>query len=392
MKRLFITFTASLACVGAFGQGTLSFDSNDGSHLIYLTTDTSKLVPADRTTTVDDTEICGGIIPLAGSSLYTGLTLSATPGTIMSLFDSPTIIAALYGGTSSNSLGLLATTTIDDLYYHGNPGGVVARNLVLPIGFPVGTSAWFQVQVFDSRAGPNAWGGGAADAWTHANWYAGVSQIFQATPSTNYAPIWLPTSPVNSTWAAGTFAPVDLACIEGYYGAIEVYGSVPEVPPPGPGSLQVMISPSAAISAGAAWRLDPGTWPDSGWHLSGQIVHGLWEGGHTVVFKTLPGWCTPPNQWVLVNGSHVTNTTTGTYVAPKINVTTLQVQTDGTFQFAFTNLPGRAFSAYGTTNPFLPFSNWTFLGAITDSPPGQFQFTDWQATNISQRFYRVRSP
>jgi hypothetical protein len=28
----------------------------------------------------------------------------------------------------------------------------------------------------------------------------------------------------------------------------------------------------------------------------------------------------------------------------------------------------------------------------TDSPPGQFQFTDQQATNHPLRFYRVRSP
>ena len=179
MKRLLITLTATLACVGAFGQGKLSFDNSDGSRLIYLTTDTSKLVPADRTTTVDDSDLCGGILPLAGSSLYTDLTFSGTPGTIMSLSGSPTIIAALYGGTSSNSLGLLATTTIDDLCCDCNPGGVVATNLVLPIGFPAGTSAWFQVQVFDSRANSNAAGGGAADAWTHANFYAGVSQIFR---------------------------------------------------------------------------------------------------------------------------------------------------------------------------------------------------------------------
>jgi hypothetical protein len=128
MKRLFITVTATLACVGAFGQGKLSFDSNDGYHLIYLTTDTSKLAPADRTTTVDGTELCGGILPLAGNSLYTGLTLSATLGTIMSLSGSPTIIAALYGGTSSNSLSLPALQQLDLPWAH-YPG----RTRALPI-------------------------------------------------------------------------------------------------------------------------------------------------------------------------------------------------------------------------------------------------------------------
>jgi hypothetical protein len=40
----------------------------------------------------------------------------------------------------------------------------------------------------------------------------------------------------------------------------------------------------------------------------------------------------------------------------------------------------------------MPLSNWTTLGAATEVSPGQFQFTDPQATNTPQRFYRVRSP
>ena len=77
-------------------------------------------------------------------------------------------------------------------------------------------------------------------------------------------------------------------------------------------------------------------------------------------------------------------------VSPQL--TGLQKQANGSFQFAFTNSPGAIFSAYGATNPFLPLSDWTFLGSITDSPPGQFRFTDQQATNMPKRFYRVRSP
>ncbi len=43
-------------------------------------------------------------------------------------------------------------------------------------------------------------------------------------------------------------------------------------------------------------------------------------------------------------------------------------------------------------NPALLSSNWTALGAASEAPPGQYQFTDWQATNNPRRFYRVRSP
>jgi hypothetical protein len=37
-------------------------------------------------------------------------------------------------------------------------------------------------------------------------------------------------------------------------------------------------------------------------------------------------------------------------------------------------------------------TNWTVLGVVMELPPGPFQFTDPQATNCPQRFYRVRSP
>lgn len=71
------------------------------------------------------------------------------------------------------------------------------------------------------------------------------------------------------------------------------------------------------------------------------------------------------------------------------NFTTLA---NGAFQFSFSAMAGSGFTAFGTTNLTLPFTNWTSLGAVQEVAPGQFQFTDLQATNAAQRFYRVRSP
>ena len=65
---------------------------------------------------------------------------------------------------------------------------------------------------------------------------------------------------------------------------------------------------------------------------------------------------------------------------------------DSSFWCVFTNTPGAFFSALAATNPALPQSGWTALGGITELSPGQFQFTDPQATNSPRRFYRVRSP
>ena len=66
--------------------------------------------------------------------------------------------------------------------------------------------------------------------------------------------------------------------------------------------------------------------------------------------------------------------------------------TVGGFQFRFTNTPGRSFTVFGITNLSVPFSNWTALSGLTETAPGQFQFTDSQATNHETRFYRVRAP
>lgn len=78
--------------------------------------------------------------------------------------------------------------------------------------------------------------------------------------------------------------------------------------------------------------------------------------------------------------------------AAAITQTGVRRLTDGSFQFGFTNNPGAPFTVLMATNPALPLTNWASLGGVTEVLPGQFQFTDPQATNGPRRFYRVRSP
>ncbi len=75
-------------------------------------------------------------------------------------------------------------------------------------------------------------------------------------------------------------------------------------------------------------------------------------------------------------------------------MTGLTVLGNGSFQFGFANLTGASFTVLGSTNVALPLNAWSNLGPALETPPapGQFQFTDPQATNNAQRFYRVRSP
>jgi hypothetical protein len=67
---------------------------------------------------------------------------------------------------------------------------------------------------------------------------------------------------------------------------------------------------------------------------------------------------------------------------------------DGSIRLNFTNLADASFPVFATTNISQPSSNWTQIGFATESPSGsgQFPFTDTQAPNSPQRFYRVRSP
>jgi hypothetical protein len=100
-------------------------------------------------------------------------------------------------------------------------------------------------------------------------------------------------------------------------------------------------------------------------------------------------------RFVCVTSGSIANHTLALVAAPSASAITLvgaQTLTNGSIQFSFTNTPGAFFGVLATTNPALPPSNWAPLDGLTEVTPGQFQFTDPEATNNPQRFYRVRSP
>lgn len=66
-------------------------------------------------------------------------------------------------------------------------------------------------------------------------------------------------------------------------------------------------------------------------------------------------------------------------------------KTNGNFQLRFVNSPGVTFTVLATTNIATKESNWTVLGTASESPAGQFIFTDTTATN-GWRFYSVTTP
>jgi len=193
MKKLVLTVTASLACLAAFAQGKINFN-NDSLHLIYFTSDTARLDPAD--------------VALAGRAATTA---DALGGAVSILVD-------LYAGTSSDTLALVKTTG----YASAIPGRWTAASTTLPSSnpaFPGGQTAFFQVQAHESTVASAA----AAQATTGV--YYAFSSIFTAVPNANVA-VNLYASP--STWAAGTFA-LDASAGAGTEGAIELsQNAVPE--------------------------------------------------------------------------------------------------------------------------------------------------------------------
>jgi hypothetical protein len=64
---------------------------------------------------------------------------------------------------------------------------------------------------------------------------------------------------------------------------------------------------------------------------------------------------------------------------------------NGNFQLNFTNVTGMSFLVLSSTN-LSSASNWTTNGSPTESPAGQYQFTDTQAPANKIRFYRVSLP
>jgi alpha-tubulin suppressor-like RCC1 family protein len=152
-----------------------------------------------------------------------------------------------------------------------------------------------------------------------------------------------------------------------------------------------------AIAAGAYQSLtlcSDATSAAWGWNSDGQLGDG------TRTTRLVP---VVVNASQLSAGQRFTRVTSGCFAnhslalvaAPPASTITLASAgklTNGPFQFSFTNTPGAFFGVLATTNSLLPLSSWTPLTGPTEALPGQFQFTDAQATNTPQRFYRVRSP
>lgn len=128
---------------------------------------------------------------------------------------------------------------------------------------------------------------------------------------------------------------------------------------------------------------------------SGQTTFLLTTNWSTNSFASKAVWNFPPG-WALatvfVNGIQSTSAIVNISVpVPTATTLTGTAMANGGFQFVFTNSPGALFGVLTATNLSIPATNWTALGGVVEVAPGQFQFTDPQATNGGQRYYQLYS-
>jgi hypothetical protein len=64
----------------------------------------------------------------------------------------------------------------------------------------------------------------------------------------------------------------------------------------------------------------------------------------------------------------------------------------GNMMLSLTSVSGASFTVLSANDLNLPLSQWTSLGAMTETLPGQYQFTDPQSCTHGQCYYLIRSP
>jgi len=68
-----------------------------------------------------------------------------------------------------------------------------------------------------------------------------------------------------------------------------------------PGAVQLTLTPAWAVTNGAQWEVDGGTW-----QTNNAVVMGLSAGNHTVSYKIINGWRAPADQIISVGTNFIT--------------------------------------------------------------------------------------
>ena len=109
------------------------------------------------------------------------------------------------------------------------------------------------------------------------------------------------------------------------------------------GSLTVTIGPAGAVTAGAMWNVDGGSW-----QAGGTTVSGITVGSHTVAFKDVAGCTTPSSQTANISNG-TTASLSGAYVQQTGSLTVTINPAGAVTAGATWNVDGGSWQASGTT-------------------------------------------
>ena len=110
------------------------------------------------------------------------------------------------------------------------------------------------------------------------------------------------------------------------------------------GSVSVSISPMEAVTSSAKWRVDGGTW-----HNSGESQAGLFLGSHTLEFSVVNGWVTPTNQTISISATSLNPISSGTYMLQTGSLTVNLVPSGAVAANARWNVDGGSWQTSGST-------------------------------------------
>jgi hypothetical protein len=126
----------------------------------------------------------------------------------------------------------------------------------------------------------------------------------------------------------------------------------------------------------------------------------LWDSSKVLIQRTVTNWTvsiliTNPVGPYNISAAYASDTLCASssgslgVIPPQISAS---LSSNGAVQLDFTNYTEGPYTILGANDLTLPSSNWSVLGTADESSPGKFHFTDTDATNYPQSFYRVRSP
>ena len=132
----------------------------------------------------------------------------------------------------------------------------------------------------------------------------------------------------------------------------------------GTGSIRASLFPSAAVSSGAQWRVDGGAWT-----ATNQTISNVTAGNHTVSFKDVPTWNTPPSySFTLASGENKNISSpeteyTKTYILTTSSNPSIGGSTTGGGDF-MVGSSGINTQITATPNPGWQLDNWTENGIV----------------------------